>query len=419
MRYILLSLFFFFSTTLWAKSYIASSIPLPKTYIQDLDPYVCDEECLQKELDTGLIFSFLAHSPSKLENRDLNEQRLLNLSLFNIGAPISTDKLKIALIIPYKIIGRYAASTTNSVFAYLLTKNRAFDIKTFNIDSQDRDVLQKTLDKIQEDGYYYAIAPLTTEGVETVANIDPQINIFFPTVNKNDVNTTSQYLYFGGIDYKAQLQLLLKEASSPLVIFKDRSTLAERLTSYASQAFKGDIHEELTGFLPIEQAPQPEKKIFTYTIDKSSTNLKDELDQKEEIQHATCLTNTPVVKTGMILSQLTRYDTNETNVLSTQINYDPLILSMTQYQDRESMVIANSISKNNNIITETNSLLSNDIVYDWINYATTIGIDYFFNLITNSPREYPLQMVDHQILYPINLVKPSYARFVTYKSSEE
>ena len=57
------------------------------------------------------------------------------------------------------------------------------------------------------------------------------------------------------------------------------------------------------------------------------------------------------------MSQLTLYDTNATNVLSTQINYDPLVLSMTQYEDRKNMIIANSITQNNNILIETNSFL--------------------------------------------------------------
>ena len=415
MKFKIFSLLLIIPAMLLAKSYLASPIPLPKTYIQDLDPYTCDEECLKDELAKGYIFSFLAHSPSKLDNKELNEQRLLNLSLFNIGAPISTDKLKIAVIIPYKIIGRYAASTTNSVFAYLLTKNRAFDIKTFNIDTQDKDVLEKTIEEIQNDGFYYAIAPLTKEGVDTVISIDPQINIFFPTVNRDDVNSSSPYLYFGGIDYKAQTAVLLQEAVSPLVIFKDTSTLADRLSAYAKDKYMLKTIDS-TGF---EQIDPGERKVVTFSIDKSSTNLKDQLSENEKIQNGSFLTNTPVVKTGMIMSQLTLYDVNETNVLSTQINYDPLILSMTQFQDRENMIIANSISKNNNIIIETNSLLSNDIVYDWINYATTVGIDYFFNLITNVPREYQLQMLNNQIIYPITLVKPSYARFVTYKSDEK
>lgn len=415
MKFRLFSALLIIPTLLLSKSYLASTIPLPKTYIQDLDPYVCDEKCLKTELENGYIFSFLAHSPSKLEDKELNEQRLLNLSLFNIGAPLSTNKLKIAVIIPYKMIGRYASSTTNAVFAYMLTKNRQFDIKTFNIDSQDSDTLNKTIQEIENEGFYYAIAPLTKDGVNTVISIDPHINIFFPTVNKNDVNTSSAYLYFGGIDYKAQIDALLKEAVSPLVIFKDNSVLSERLSTYSQVRYLNQ-DKYSTGFFNTETE---EKEVITFSIDKSSTNLKEQLFENEKIKNGSFLTNTPVVKTGMIMSQLTLYDVNETNVLSTQINYDPLILSMTQYQDRENMIIANSISTNNNVIIEINSLLSNDIVYDWINYATTVGIDYFFNLITNVEREYQLQMLDNQVIYPIHLVKPSFARFINYKSIEE
>ena len=114
------------------------------------------------------------------------------------------------------------------------------------------------------------------------------------------------------------------------------------------------------------------------------------------------------------MSQLTLYDINVTNILSTQINYDPLILSITQAKDRNNMIIANSIEKNNNVLIEANMLLNNDIVYDWINYSTTVGSDYFFHLITHDKREYELAMQDNQIIYPISLVQPSYSRFVPF-----
>jgi SRSO17 transposase len=108
------------------------------------------------------------------------------------------------------------------------------------------------------------------------------------------------------------------------------------------------------------------------------------------------------------------YDTNARNVLSTQINYDPLILSLTQFEDRHNMVIANSITQNNSIFIETNALLGNDIVYDWINYTTTVGVDYFFNLITKQARHYKIEVEDNQMQYPIELLQPSKTRFIKY-----
>ena len=63
---------------------------------------------------------------------------------------------------------------------------------------------------------------------------------------------------------------------------------------------------------------------------------------------------------------------------------------------------------------ETNAILSNDIEYDWINYATTIAIDYFFHLITNEDREYNLALQENQVVYPIQMLKPSISRFIKH-----
>ena len=414
-----------FPLALMAQSYLVSSIPVPKTYIQNLDPYPCDEICLQEYLDKEMIFSFLAHTDSKIDNPELNDQRLIYISLFNLGASAYSNELKIALLLPQKVIGRYAASTTNAVFAYMLTRNRNFSIKTFSIDSEDKDVVEGMIDTIQREGFYYVIAPMTQKGAQALVELRPEINIFIPTINRNDVTTNSPYLYFGGIDYHAQNELLLKESVEPLVVYYDNSRLGKKLTVDVQETYNAPPEANVTndeGLFSFMSAPkEPEelpvvekKSAYAYAINRRITNLKAQLKDNEKIQNASFFLNTPVVKSGMVLSQLTLYDVNVTNILSTQINYDPLILSMTQYQDREKMVIANSISENNKIMIETNALLSNDIVYDWINYATTIGADYFYNKITRAEREYTIPVLENQIQYPTVLVQPSFSRFIPY-----
>jgi hypothetical protein len=77
------------------------------------------------------------------------------------------------------------------------------------------------------------------------------------------------------------------------------------------------------------------------------------------------------------------------------------------------MIIANSINIENNVIIEANNLLNNDISYDWINYATTIGIDYLYYLSSDNTREYPLDVEYGQIRYPITLVEPGFSKFLT------
>ncbi|WP_324172892.1 hypothetical protein [Sulfurimonas sp.] len=407
--------------SLFAQSYLISNIPLPKTYIQNLDPYPCEESCMQEYLDNDMIFSFLSHAQTKLNNEEQDEVRMMNISILNIGSQIINYKLHIALLLPYKIIGRYASSTTNASFAYLISKNHSFELKSYKIQSESEKDIKEALLKISADGFNYVIAPLTRKGAQTVAEIDPDMNIFFPTINKKDINTTSSYLIYGGINYKAQSDLLLKEAVSPLVVFYDRSKIGKELSIYEKNRFIYGV--SMDNNLSVEESKaqilDANRSVVKFSIPKRTTNLERYLSENEDIVESSFFINTPIVKTGMIMSQLTLYDTNATNILSTQINYDPLILSITQYQDRKNMIIANSITNNNNIFIESNSLLGNDIVYDWINYTTTVGVDYFFSLATREDREYKITIEENQMIYPIELLKPAKYRFIKYNSIEE
>lgn len=392
---------------IFAQSSLISNIPIPKTYIQNLDPYPCDERCMQAYLDNGMIFSFLAHADGKLENDQHDEVRKMSISILNLGAYIIGDKLRIAILLPYKVIGRYASSTTNASFAYLIAKNHSFELKSYKIESEEVVDIKEALQKISNDGFNYVIAPFTQKGADAVAEIDPEINIFFPTINKKDATSSSSYLYYGGIDYRAQSDILLREAVSPLVIFYDDTTIGNKLSLYEEMAF----------LAANETKEEVEKKVVKFAIPKRTTNLEKQLSKNEDIIEGSFFINTPIVKTGMIMSQLTLYETNATKVLSTQINYDPLILSITQFEDRKNMIIANSITQNNSILIETNSLLGNDIVYDWINYTTTVGVDYFYSQATRADREYDIELRENQMIYPIELLNPSRYRFVKYFSN--
>ncbi|MEA3370398.1 MAG: hypothetical protein U9Q40_03590 [Campylobacterota bacterium] len=429
-----------FPLAIFAQSFLISSIPIPKTYIQDLDPYECDESCMQDYLDNEMIFSFLSHADKKLDNEEHNDIRVMNISVLNLGATVLSSKVKIAMLLPYKKIGKYASSTTNAAFAYLITKSHPFELKSYKIENEEEEEIQRALEQIEADGFNHVIAPLTLQGAQSVISIDSSLHIYFPTINKKDIESDSAYLTFGAIDYEAQSKLLIKEAISPLVIFSDKSQTGKKLARYEEDAFRyttveveipdDNTTQEASTILDIFR-DKPEKEVeykkvlnegnevIKYSISRRTTNLEYHLKENEEIKNGSFFINTPIVKSGMIMSQLTLYDANATNILSTQINYDPLLLSMTQYNDRKDMIVANSITKNNNVLIETNSLLGNNIVYDWINYTTTVGIDHFFNKITNEDREYEIVVEDSQMLYDIELLKPSRSKFVEYISSVE
>jgi len=423
-------LFIFFLSTLYAQSFLVSSIPLPKTYVLNTDENECDNTCLYQLIEDKRFFSLLAHAKDKNEDAFINDILLIQVSLFNVERMRQYTDLKIAMLLPYRVIGRYAYSTTNAAFAYYLTKNRAFELRTYKTESESVEDLEKVLQQIEEDDFHYVIAPLTKKGANNVASLDLSMHIFLPTIHKSDVNASNDYLYFGGIDYQKQIESLMPYAATPLTVFYDKNTLGKKLTNITQDeylyAFDQNITKDRVIFeddeglamsleemqdLNLTYSDKP--KFYSFPIAKRTSNLEGQLKENMNIQDGSFLLNTPVVKSAMVMSQLTLYDVNQTNVLSTQINYNPELLLLTQAKDRENMYITNSINYHNNIMIESNTLLQNDIVYDWINYATTIGADYFYHLITSARREYPQEIIENQVHYPISIVKPTYSRFVT------
>ncbi len=45
---------------------------------------------------------------------------------------------------------------------------------------------------------------------------------------------------------------------------------------------------------------------------------------------STIILNTPIVKSSIILSQITAFEVEPAKVLSTQLNYNPLLVKLTQ-----------------------------------------------------------------------------------------
>jgi len=391
-------LLFVFSVILLGKSHLISPVTVPKSTMLNLSSKQCNEFCLKKHLERGEIFSFLARSNEKNKNSLLHQELLIYKSLFNIEQERNTN-LSIALLIPHKSIGRYATQISDTVFSYLLAKNRHFELQNFYIEDETEKSIKKALEQIQIDGFKYVIAPLTNDGAQRALDIRSNLSIFFPTININNIeNINPVKNWFGGIDYDAQIEKLLKKVRTKVSIFYDDGALGRALNKKVERKLKG------------------KKVVLKQSISNRTSNLKKVLKKNKKLINTTAILNTPIVKSGLVMSQLTLYDIESDRILSTQINYDPLLLSITQYNDRKNMLITNSIKNDNNYLSEINYLLNNNIEYDWINFSSTLGIDYFFNRITGEPREFAnIEIKKNQIDYPIELKRATYSRFVDTK----
>ncbi|WP_281950773.1 hypothetical protein [Nitrosophilus kaiyonis] len=385
-----------FELSIFAKSIILSPLPIPNCEVLDIELQECDDNCLFDYLENGKVFSFLSKAKNS-ENEKIKENYMLLSSTLNISPQfLAVKKMNIAMILPTKKIGSYAISTTRSIISYLLFRNVKFHLKTFEIKDENYETILETIENIKKENFNFIIAPLTLEGANNLANINTEnLNIFIPTINKNDVfPLENSNIIFGGINYKEQIDKLLDYANENIIIFyENRSPLAYKLTK-------------------IIENESNSSKIKEIEVQDEAANLKKFFYKNEDINSSTIFLNTPIVKSSLILSQLTLYDLKPIQILSTQINYNPLLFNLTQPIDRENLIIANSIIHPSKILEEYNSLINNDIEFNWINYSTSIGIDIFFNKETMQKRVFDENIENNQINYNVMLYKALYGKFI-------
>ncbi|AFL68286.1 hypothetical protein [Sulfurospirillum barnesii] len=313
-----------------------------------------------------------------------------------IPPPLNDDNsmIKIAVLVPQRTIKKYAISSVNSVIAYLLYKNYYFDLNVFNSGDEKAESLNQSLKEIQAGGYHYIIAPLTAEGASIVALNETQIPIFIPTLHHSTLPNAGSNILFGGIDYDQQIALLAQKTNTRVGTFEDGSSLSYQLNGYVKKYTPNVFYEK--------------------RIENAKANFKQIFKGNGSFNNASLFLNTPLVTSSLIASQLRANSLNPHVLLSTQINYNPLLLTLTQYEDRDRMYVANSIQKAPAALEESNALFGHDIVYDWVNYATNIGIDYvcydFFE--GKAERLFSEPLINNQVIYNTSLYQPGRNEFI-------
>ncbi|MBE0490793.1 MAG: hypothetical protein IBX44_00915 [Sulfurospirillum sp.] len=344
--------------SLFAQEQKLSTLAPTSSVFIDLEEGICDNTCLHELLQSQQIFSFL----SKFNRKNADTIAFDTYNAFRTLLRINeTDNIniRIAMLIPQKSIRRYAITTVNSAISYLLLQDANFELKVFNSIDEQKNSLQTAITQIKNEGFLYVIAPLTQQGVQIVSNEHQNLLFFIPTINRSKFPQASANLFFGGIDYEKQIDLLLSRSNKKIAIFKDGSELGEELSQIIAQ-----------------KNPQI---VLEQSLENPKTDFKKMLKTNMKLDDSAVFFNTPLVKTSLLASQFRFYDRLPAVLLSTQINYNPLLLTLTQYEDRKQLYIANSITQVPNNIEDINSLLGHSITYDWVNYASSIGVDFFYS----------------------------------------
>lgn len=292
------------------------------------------------------------------------------------------DVFKIAIVFPSKVVGKYANNTINTIMGYLLYKNQPFSIESF--DSMDQDVqnIEASLAKVKEQGFKKVIALYTKEALSKVigSQYSSDLQIYFPLIHKQDsVYNYSNFIY-GAISYDEQIEKLLSLSNGKNAMFYEKSNLGLRLKQFYEQDVPPNFIEK--------------------SISKIDTKYK-KIVENEALNETTLMLNTPIIKSSIILSQLRAYDIKPTLVLSTQLNYNPLLVSLTQFEDRVNFITANSIEKTHPVLTETLALLDAEIGYNWVNYSSLIGINHFFS--KNEDQLIKNDILNNQVMYNVHL----------------
>ena len=345
----------------------------------------CDKECL-KELSRGVDFIQFIYTPLTMsepfKSYYAGIKKLATIPEIEIGR----KDIKVALIIPQDVIKSYSVVVSDSVFAYIFKRDVGSHIEIFYSSDESAENLNLAINRAKNAGFKYLIAPLTTNGLEIVNSDDYDDLIFYiPTINIKNISNPRSNLFFGGIDYEAQIQKLLQKANHKISAFGDGSRVSNMLNEIVAT-----------------NSTNP----YIQNIEGSDIKLNF-LKNNYKVKNSSIFLNTPLIKSALLSSQFRVFELEPYILLSTQLNYNSALISLTQSGDRKNLYIANSIMTPDSQLETLSAILGEKLAYDWVAYSTMIGMDFIYlNYINKSAQAiFKENMQDNQIQYNINIMR--------------
>jgi hypothetical protein len=345
----------------------------------------CDKECL-KELSRGVDFIQFIYTPLTMsepfKSYYAGIKKLATIPEIEIGR----KDIKVALIIPQDVIKSYSVVVSDSVFAYIFKRDVGSHIEIFYSGDESAENLNLAINRAKNAGFKYLIAPLTTNGLEIVNSDDYDDLIFYiPTINIKNISNPRSNLFFGGIDYEAQIQKLLQKANHKISAFGDGSRVSNMLNEIVAT-----------------NSTNP----YIQNIEGSDIKLNF-LKNNYKVKNSSIFLNTPLIKSALLSSQFRVFELEPYILLSTQLNYNSALISLTQSGDRKNLYIANSIMTPDSQLETLSAILGEKLAYDWVAYSTMIGMDFIYlNYINKSAQAiFKENMQDNQIQYNINIMR--------------
>jgi len=317
------------------------------------------------------------------------------------GEDLTTEPKNIALVYATNTIGKYSIEAVNVVTSYLSMKKLHYNFASFDMEDESLENLNEVLQRIKEQNIDKVIFLITDTYLNQFLqnNSLSQLNIFFPIINKESLleqNKISSNILFGGIDYPKQFDMIIKSIDKDMPIYE----------IYDDRSLSLSLHEQIEKNYP---------QISSISMYGKNPNYDRVLAKVKDLNGSSIILNTSIIKSSIILSQLRANDIYPARVYSAQLNYTPLLFALTQSDDRKNLYLINSIGKVPKNIASRCVLAQNDILYNWVNYSTLIGLEYLLY-----PREivFNNQISENQILYNNQLIKVNNNQFLNMNSIE-
>lgn len=301
-----------------------------------------------------------------------------NINLLNE----ENQEFQIAFIYPSKIVSKYAKPAISTILGYFSYRNIDYKLKV--IDSKDENItnIQMALNEVRELGIKNVIALFTPNILEELQSIDlSSMKVYLPLIEKGYISNNN--LIFGSISYEEQIKKLLEYSyEDDYSMFYQNSFLGRKLkTILDNNGVYFKIQKEIV---------------------KNRNNFKS-LVKDYRLNGTTLFLNTDIVKSSLLLSQISVYEVKPKFIVGTQIAYDPLLISLTQSKDRENFIIANSIEDVDISLEDEIALFGANITYEWVDYSILVGVNYLYD--SNEAEVVRTNVLDNQAVYMPSLYK--------------